>query len=259
MAGLSDLARHTLADAHGSFLRSLGRNRLNRVARQVGGVLRAGRRGETVSPLSWDPPHLGSQRTLVPDMILEVEGTSFIVDAKYKRHWEEFQSGPYHEQDVGLRDSHRADLHQVLAYANLAQTNNVVCCLVYPCALDTWKSLALRNRLFLRAELPNQRRRVHVWLTAMPMGATADDIAVPFNTQIRTWCRASYRQNVIIRARIFSFEEASFTNTNPRPSTSPHSDLHAGTRSSHQTAGAKDLAPLGPVRPAKSQTQTQPL
>jgi hypothetical protein len=35
------------------------------------------------------PPYLGLQRSLVPDMILEFEGNSFIVDAEYKRHWEE--------------------------------------------------------------------------------------------------------------------------------------------------------------------------
>jgi hypothetical protein len=48
------------------------------VAFQMGGTLKVGRRRETVSPLAWDPPYLGSQRSLVPDMILELEGRSFI-------------------------------------------------------------------------------------------------------------------------------------------------------------------------------------
>ena len=36
---------------------------------------------------------------------------------------------------------------QILAYANLVSTKQVVCCMVYPCATATWESLA-RRRLF---------------------------------------------------------------------------------------------------------------
>ena len=68
------------------------------VARQMGGTLKVGRRRELVSPLAWDPPYPGSQRSLVPDLILELAGRSFIIDAKYKRHWEELQQGTWHQQ-----------------------------------------------------------------------------------------------------------------------------------------------------------------
>ena len=43
---------------------------VQRVARRSGAVLTVGRRKETVSPLVWDPPYVGSQRSLVPDLIL---------------------------------------------------------------------------------------------------------------------------------------------------------------------------------------------
>jgi McrBC 5-methylcytosine restriction system component len=102
------------------------------VARQMGGTRKVGRRRETVSPLAWDPPYVGSQRSLVPDTILELEGRSFIIDAKYKRHWEELQQGTWHEQNTELHERHREDLLQVLAYANLVGTPEIVCCLVYP-------------------------------------------------------------------------------------------------------------------------------
>ena len=119
-------------------------------------------------------------------MILELEQTSFIIDAKYKRHWEELQEGAWHEQSTALHEQHRADLLQILAYANLARTADVVCCLVYPCSQSTWESLAKRDRLFHQSELPNRGRRVRVWLTAMPMGVAADVVAVPFARQMRT-------------------------------------------------------------------------
>jgi hypothetical protein len=35
------------------------------------------------------------------------------------------------------------------------------------------------------SELPNRGRRVRVWLTAIPMGASANSVAAPFGAQIR--------------------------------------------------------------------------
>jgi 5-methylcytosine-specific restriction endonuclease McrBC regulatory subunit McrC len=118
-------------------------------------------------------------------MILELDQTSFIVDAKYKRHWEELQEGAWHSLSSALHERHRADLLQALAYANLARTADVVCCLVYPCSQSTWESLAKRDRLFHQSELPNRGRRVRVWLTTMPMGVAANVVAVPFSEKAR--------------------------------------------------------------------------
>jgi hypothetical protein len=155
------------------------------VARSTGATVKSGRRRETVAPLAWDPPYVGSQRSFVPDVVLESERTSFIVDAKYKRHWEELQGDAWYDQNADLREQHRADLLQLLAYANLASTLDIVCCLVYPCSPRTWESLAARGRLFHRAELPNRGRRVQVWLTAIPMGTAVSAVSAPFSTQLR--------------------------------------------------------------------------
>jgi 5-methylcytosine-specific restriction endonuclease McrBC regulatory subunit McrC len=186
LAGLSDLEGIPWTMPMERFFEAWVETVMRSVARQMSGALKAGRLRETVSPLAWDPPYLGSQRSLIPDMILELEGTSFIIDAKYKRHWEELQQGAWYEQSTALHERHRADLLQVLAYANLASTANIVCCLVYPCSQGTWESLAKRGRLFHQAELPNRERRVRVWLTAIPMGASANSIAVPFGKQMRS-------------------------------------------------------------------------
>src|SRR5208283_3503293 len=119
LAGLSDLEGLPWTMPMEQFFEAWFETVMRCVARQIGGTLRTGRRRETVSPLAWDPPYLGSQRSLIPDLILETEGMSIIVDAKYKRHWEELQQGGWHDQSVALRESHRVDLLQVLAYANL--------------------------------------------------------------------------------------------------------------------------------------------
>jgi 5-methylcytosine-specific restriction endonuclease McrBC regulatory subunit McrC len=186
LAGLSDLEGIPWTMPMEQFFEAWVETVMRTVARQMGGTLKAGRRRETVAPLAWDPPYLGSQRSLVPDMILEFEGMSLIVDAKYKRHWEELQLREWYAQDQALHERHREDLLQVLAYANLVSTADIVCCLVYPCSRETWESLAKRGRLFHQAELPNRGRRVQVWLTAVPMGVSASSVAAPFGDQVRS-------------------------------------------------------------------------
>jgi hypothetical protein len=155
------------------------------VVQRTGGFLKAGRRRETVSPLAWEPPYVGSQRSLIPDLILEMEDMAVIIDAKYKRHWEELQDGGWRGMTDELKEQHRADLLQVLAYANLVTAPEVICCLIYPCSMATWESLARRGRLFHCSEL-NRGRRVRLWLTAVPMSAQAERVALPISDQIRS-------------------------------------------------------------------------
>jgi 5-methylcytosine-specific restriction endonuclease McrBC regulatory subunit McrC len=185
LAGLSDLEGVPWTMPMEQFFEAWVETVMRDVARQMGGTLRTGRKRETVSPLPWNPAYVGSQRSLIPDMILEFQETTLVIDAKYKRHWEELQEKAWHEQSTLLREHHRADLLQVLAYANLASTRDVVCCLVYPCSSITWGSLARRGRLFHEAELPDRGRRVRVWLTAIPMGASANAVGAQFSGQMR--------------------------------------------------------------------------
>ena len=149
------------------------------VAQRAGGQMRVGRKRETTHPINWDPPYLGSQRSLIPDIWVEWESTTLIVDAKYKRHWEELQEHSWGNLEEGLRERHRADLLQVLAYANLARTPRVIACLTYPCSPSSWASLRDRGRLIHKAELTMGSRSVHLWLTAVPMAAKAEEIALP--------------------------------------------------------------------------------
>jgi hypothetical protein len=133
LAGLSDLEGIPWRMPMEQFFEAWVETVLRTVALRTGGILSAARRRQTVSALSWEPPYTGSQRSLVPDLVLELDGITLIVDAKYKRHWEELQERSWHEQKGDLHEQHRQDLLQVLAYANLAAQARVICCLVYPC------------------------------------------------------------------------------------------------------------------------------
>jgi len=186
LAGLSDLEGIPWTMPMEQFFEAWVETVMRAVSQRTGGRLKVGRRRETVSALAWEPPYVGSQRSFIPDLILEMEDVTVIVDAKYKRHWEELQEHGWRGQDDDLREQHRADLLQVLAYANLVSTKQVICCLVYPCSTPTWESLFRRGRLFHCSELPNRGRRIHVWLTALPMSAAGDHVASPFSEKLRS-------------------------------------------------------------------------
>ena len=142
---------------------------MSHVARRIGGIMRSGRERQTVVPLNWDPPYLGSQKSLIPDLVIERDDTTVVVDAKYKEHWEEMQERRWTDLEEELRERHRADLLQALAYSTIARTPKVLVCLAYPCNEERWLSLRARNLLLHRASLPLTGRRVELVLAAFPL------------------------------------------------------------------------------------------
>src|SRR5207342_103544 len=77
LAGLSDLEGIPWTMPMEQFFEAWVETVMRCVARNAGGILKTGRQRETVAALAWSPPYLGSQRSLVPDMILELDHTSF--------------------------------------------------------------------------------------------------------------------------------------------------------------------------------------
>ena len=178
LAGLSDLQGLAWAMSMEEFFEAWAETIVSEVGRRVGGVVRTGRQRQTVAPLSWSPPYLGSQKSLVPDLILEREDQTVIVDAKYKEHWEEMLERRWSNLDEELRARHREDLLQILAYANLATKPRTIVCLAYPCLETTWESLKQRGLLFHRAAVGAGSRQVDLLLTAFPMSTRVLDEVV---------------------------------------------------------------------------------
>jgi len=185
LAGLSDLEGIPWTMPMDQFFEAWVETVFRVVAQRTGGQMRVGRKRETIHPVNWEPPYLGSQKSLVPDIWLEWDCTTLIVDAKYKRHWEELQQHSWSNVDEQLRGQHRNDFLQVLAYANLARTPKVIACLAYPCSPQSWNSLSERGRVIHRAELTVGSRSLHLWLTALPMATAVERIAVPLGDEIR--------------------------------------------------------------------------
>jgi hypothetical protein len=186
LAGLSDLEGIPWMMPMDQFFEAWIETVFGIVARQTGGNLKVARKRETTQPIAWEPPYLGSQKSLVPDVWLEWDSITLIVDAKYKRHWEEMQRYPWSDIEEQFRKEHRNDLLQVLAYANLARTPRVIVCLAYPCSPENWLSLNDRGRVLHKAEISVGQRSLHLWLTAMPMATVAERIAAPLSCQLRS-------------------------------------------------------------------------
>ncbi|MGA7409556.1 MAG: hypothetical protein WBW33_03665 [Bryobacteraceae bacterium] len=185
LAGLSDLQGIPWKMPMQQFFEAWVEVVFSSVARRTGGRLKVGRKRETTHPINWEPPYLGSQKALVPDLWMDFDGVTLIVDAKYKRHWEEMQKHSWVRVQEDLREQHRNDLLQVLAYGNLAKTISVVTCLVYPCSDESWESLRQRGRLFHKAEITIGDRSVRLWLTAIPMSTNLGPITAALSDEVR--------------------------------------------------------------------------
>lgn len=186
LAGLADLQGLPWVLPMDTFFEAWVETLVTRLARDTGGILRTGRKRETLAPIHWDNPFIGTQKYLLPDVILERDDVTFIFDAKYKRHWEEFNSTNWGQIEKEIQEQHRQDLLQVLAYSSLKSSQRVVACLIYPCQTQTWESLKRRGRLFQHASLSANGRNIEIVLTAVPMtsdvGAAVENIKLAVGT-----------------------------------------------------------------------------
>lgn len=139
------------------------------IIRQIGGQIKSGRKRETITPIAWEPSYLGSQKFLLPDVIIERENDVIILDAKYKRHWEELSFNSWSDVEKEIKDKHREDLLQILAYSTLSDKKDITSCLIYPCKETTWDSMINRDRTFHKASVYAGNRKINLILAAIPM------------------------------------------------------------------------------------------
>lgn len=177
LAGLSDLSGLPWRLEMEHFFEAWVEGIVEQLARLTGGTVRSGRREQTRTHLAWNPPYTGSQRSLVPDVVMDRGDLVVVFDAKYKHHLEEIDRVGWRQAEEELRDHHRGDLMQVLAYSTLFDARRILACLVYPCRPNTYESLVARNRAFSRAMVLGPSRKVEVALAAAPMGYAIDRVA----------------------------------------------------------------------------------
>ena len=139
-----------------------------------GGRVRVGRCGETTVPLPWNSPTHRPLGHLVPDFVIYRRGSVEIVDAKYKSHFAELDEHRWSEFIDETKESLRADLHQVLAYAAVFGDNNMVeSTLLYPVRQELFNELQNYCRDRVTAQIPTGTRTLQLSIRAIPFGASS--------------------------------------------------------------------------------------
>jgi hypothetical protein len=176
LGGLTDWRGLPWAMSMEQFFEAWVETVFQRFTRRYGGVLRVGRRRETITPIAWERPFLGSQKYLLPDLVIEQEDRTIFVDAKYKDHWETLQHQRWSNLENELRERHRDDLLQVLAYSTLSDNKATTVCLAYPCNVETWTSLKERGMVNNRAAIYAGKRKIDLAMVALPIGEKVDEL-----------------------------------------------------------------------------------
>jgi len=141
-----------------------------REAAMIGATVKVARLGETVFRLDWSDATHRSLGHLAPDIVLRRGRSVQIVDAKYKAHLVELDEHGWYRFAAETREAHRADLHQVLAYAGLFEADDITATLVYPLRRSTWEALHERGRDVSRADLLSGGRTLRLELRGLPFG-----------------------------------------------------------------------------------------
>lgn len=107
----------------------------------------------------------------MPDIVVFAGNTVHVVDAKYKAHMAELDEHGWQRFTDDAREAHRADIHQILAYAALYSADEVSASLVYPLRRATYEALARRGRDRSVAQLLHGARHVRLELRGVPFGS----------------------------------------------------------------------------------------
>lgn len=178
LAGLSDLSGLAWRMDMEVFFEAWVEAIAEHASRRLGARFRCGRRNETRVPLDWEPTSSGSQRALIPDVVIERDDLVIVIDAKYKRHAEDIERLGWGRASDVLREQHRDDVLQALAYSTLFNSPRVVACLVYPATLERWRELPDHRRRAMRAKVRSGDRQVELALLPVPLSGDCEQLSL---------------------------------------------------------------------------------
>lgn len=138
-------------------------------AKGFGGRVSSGRKLESLSPIQWNRSWVNSLSGLIPDVVVETADEVFIFDAKYKGYLDEVDELRWRDSAEFLKEEHRHDLHQVVAYSSLYEAKLVTAVLVYPMRLEAWQRLSSRGADVVVGELDGPSRKIRLALVGLPM------------------------------------------------------------------------------------------
>jgi hypothetical protein len=138
-------------------------------AQGFGGEVQSAHANQTSVPVRWTGPAHSSVTSLIPDFVVTHGKRVYVVDAKYKGHFQELDESRWMALAEELREEHRHDVHQILAYAALFDAEEVVSVLVYPMHARTCVRLSESGKTIAKATLVAGGRSVTLALAGVPM------------------------------------------------------------------------------------------
>lgn len=143
---------------------------VRRWAAGLGGIVTTARDRTATVPFRWREPGAPSLGHLAPDVVVRFGRRVVVFDAKYKAHLANVDADGWRTFTEEERAAHRADVHQVLAYAALFDAEAVTSVLVYPLRGAAWEGVAERGRGVLVADVGTGGRAVRLALAGLPFG-----------------------------------------------------------------------------------------
>ena len=157
-------------------------------ARKMGGDVTTSRKDTSRVAILWQNQSIKSLSNLIPDIVVTTYDTVYIIDAKYKKFYEELDDQKWRELSHELQEEHRHDLHQVLAYASLFNKPRIVSLLAYPLTDETFTKLTQRSRILNRAHITVENKILELGIFGVPLVVdheyTINDIASELNPLI---------------------------------------------------------------------------
>jgi hypothetical protein len=178
LAGPSDLAGLAWRLDMAAFFEAWVEAIAHQTARRIGAQVRSGRAGSTRVALDWHPPGSGSQGSLLPDVVMVRDDLVVILDAKYKRHARDIDRLGWSGVSESLREEHRADLLQALAYAALFDAPRIMTLLLYPATPVDLRALQERRRTEAIARVRVADRNLELGLVGVPLGGSVGDASL---------------------------------------------------------------------------------
>jgi hypothetical protein len=134
-----------------------------------GGRVVSGRNFGSLSAITWERRSVDSLSSLIPDVVVHDQNHTYVFDAKYKGFLGETPELSWHNSSTLIREDHRHDLHQIMAYSSLYGLEEVTVALVYPLQLEEWRRLSERQAAVTKGFVGGPNRRINLALIGVPI------------------------------------------------------------------------------------------
>lgn len=135
-------------------------------AKMIGSPIKTSSNKSSIIPIDWDIQYEKTMSYLLPDYVCEKKDEVWIFDAKYKNLLEDLVGYKWHQLDDFMREAHRSDFHQILAYSSAFNERTVVSILAYPFDYTIQKGELIRYTRIGKFSQSNDRR---VWIVLLPV------------------------------------------------------------------------------------------